>query len=199
MIPLIGLIGHPYSGKDTVGLYLAIRQKWMMAAFGDKIKLVAMQVYSLSLAQVTTQLKEVIDPRWNKSPRELMQGIGELRQIATPDTWIKPLFRDVVNPLLALNTPVVISDVRVAEEADAILQAGGVLWRVLRPNVTDLAKQKGMTPHTQNHRLEQALPAYATQAVLQNNADLEHLYWQIDDALANSQGSRNRTSLPHAS
>jgi hypothetical protein len=43
--PLIGLIGRPYVGKDTVAHYLIDRYRFVQCAFGDHIKLVAMQHY----------------------------------------------------------------------------------------------------------------------------------------------------------
>jgi hypothetical protein len=178
--PLIGLIGKPYVGKDTVAHYLIDRYRFVQCAFGDHIKLVAMQHYDLSLAQVTTSLKDRIDPRWNKTPREILQYVGRTSRHIAPRIWIDKLMNTIVTPMRASGQSIVISDVRDPMEADAIKAAEGILWRILRPEATILAQRYGMPPASQQDSLEQGLEGYPADQTLTNIGTLADLYRQVD-------------------
>lgn len=184
---LIGIAGRPYAGKDTVAHHLVQHYRFVHGAFGDPIKLVTMQLYGLSLAQVTTGLKDRIDPRWNKTPRELLQHTGRSARQAAPDVWVRHLMANLVHPMLACGQSVVISDVREPIEAEAIRKAGGILWRVHRPDADQIATRNGMTTASRGDQLEQGLEDLPVEAVLRNDDSLAALYRAIDNLMPQSR------------
>ena len=179
-LPLIGVCGLPYAGKDSIIQYLATQYQVMQCAFGDPIKLATMQIYGLSLAQVTTGLKDRVDPRWRKTPRELLQHTGATARQAAPHVWVHALMTTVVHPMLAAGLAVGISDVREPIEAEAIRAAGGIIWRVIRPDAKTIAQRLGMPTSSGNNPLEQGLEGIPVQATLVNDGTLDDLHRQID-------------------
>ena len=76
MKELIMITGHKRAGKDTMGDYLVEYHSYTkaqpMACFKDAIQ----QWFGFTGEQMNGRLKEVVDPRWGISPRELMQLFG---------------------------------------------------------------------------------------------------------------------------
>jgi len=169
---LIGLIGVKRSGKDTVADYLKEQYGFWKEAFAAKLKEIAKDLWDLSDEQVngTTEQKETVDPRWGKSPRELMQQLGtEVGRTCHDETWICYLMRHV-DGALEMGANVVITDVRFKNEARAVLAAGGALVRVARPGFDGDA-----------HASEQK--QIAVDFTLANDGDLDHLYREVDRCL----------------
>lgn len=82
---------------------------------------------------VDGDLKEVIIPEIGKSPRELFQTLGTEwgRQAVHPNLWVHLAARSI--ELALRRGPVVVDDVRFANEAVSILAMGGRVLEVLRP------------------------------------------------------------------
>lgn len=141
---LIGITGTRGSGKDT--LARALRDHgFVRAAFADKLKLVAMDLYQLTAAQVhgSQEEKETIDPRWGVSPRFILQQLGtEVGRSVHTETWTRYLL-DVDIPernqrmLAGLFGGFAITDVRFPSEAEAIRARGGIIVRVVRSSKDD--------------------------------------------------------------
>ena len=74
---IIGLIGTKGSGKDTVGSYLISNHMFTRYAFGDPVKQICKNLFSLTDEQLNDhKMKETIDTRWGISPRKMFQKIG---------------------------------------------------------------------------------------------------------------------------
>ena len=74
---IIGITGKAGSGKDTVADYLVKNHDFIKLSFAGILKQGMQILFNLSDDQLHHPLvKEKIDPRWGKSPRELMQWLG---------------------------------------------------------------------------------------------------------------------------
>jgi hypothetical protein len=131
---LIGLSGKSGSGKSTVGDYLEGAHGYVQFAFADALKDTVGQAFDFTQEQLYTNRKEVIDPRWGVSPRWCLQWLGtEILRTRFPDIWIKRLHGEMVDYLSqGGRRPIVVTDVRFRDEAEALKALGGVLVRIER-------------------------------------------------------------------
>lgn len=75
-----------------------------------------------------------------RSPRQVLQWWGtEYRRKQQADYWVQRLLANVQALRTAGTSHIIISDVRFANEAQAIRQQGGQIWRVHRPNLIPAA------------------------------------------------------------
>ena len=78
--------GKKTSGKDTAAKVLIEKYGLTQYAFADPIKKACKIIFMLSGEQLNGKLKEVIDTRWNMTPREMYQFVGtELFRISLPE------------------------------------------------------------------------------------------------------------------
>jgi len=136
---LIGLVGGKGVGKSTAASYLCENHGFVEYAIADPLKQTLMHMFSLTRRQLYGDLKEVVDPRWNVTPRTIMQRFGtdivrnnmheHFPEIEyNRSHWLK-LFE--MNRE-SLGNYVVVSDVRFADEATAIRDMGGMLIYISR-------------------------------------------------------------------
>lgn len=142
---IIGISGRAGAGKDEIAKILR-RHGYYRIAFADALKGAAQDIFSLSWDQLYGNEKEIVDPRWDKSPRQILQLLGTeaVRGVFGEDTWIKALrFKiealreregEAYNGVHTLRG-FVIPDVRFVNEADAVRDWGGEVWRVERPGI----------------------------------------------------------------
>jgi len=181
---LIGIIGVKNSGKDTVGSYLIENYGFTRYAFGDPVKQICKNLFSLSEEQLDRKLKETIDPRWDISPRQMFQKIGtEFGQFEIfklfPELKNKMKYRELwvklFNEWLINNEDkkrVVITDVRFKHEANFIKEKGGIIIKIRRNK--DLPDN-----HLSELELNQ-IPNELIDFDIDNNYELVDLYSQID-------------------
>lgn len=135
---IIGILGKKSSGKTTLAQAIAMETEVSLYAFADPLKSVCEIVYGLDWDQLHGDKKEVIDPRYNCTPRQIMQFVGTelFRKNPLPshasNVWIDCFHRTVKG---ASGVTTLIHDVRFKDEAAAIKEAGGVLIRVTRPSL----------------------------------------------------------------
>ena len=129
---LIGLTGYKGSGKDTAALGF-IENGFTRLAFADKIKEVIMDLFDITHDElVDPVLKEIPLSRWPyKSPRVIMQELGEGLKIVAPDLWVRRIEKRFLE-LRRANQDVIITDVRLPIEYDMIKKHGGEIYRVER-------------------------------------------------------------------
>jgi hypothetical protein len=182
--PLIGLIGKKRTGKDTFAAVLVEKFGFQRVALADPLR---EAVYRLNpivgtfplqhegIVRVREwRLQEVIDELgWEKAKdyvpevRAQLQRFGSdaIREI-DDQFWIRAAFARI-NALRKAGTPVVVTDVRFPNEADAIHYANGFLVRILRDLPDD----------GDSHASETALDDYAANVVLHNNNEVEDLQY----------------------
>lgn len=129
---LIGLSGKAGSGKSTAADYLTLWHGYHQFAFAGALKHVVQTVFPFTDSQMTCG-KEVVDPRCGRSPRWCLQHLGTAFREAWPEVWIWNLRREILD-FLALNgqRPIVVTDVRFEDEAEALKKMGAVLVRIER-------------------------------------------------------------------
>jgi hypothetical protein len=200
---IIGICGSIGAGKDTTADYLVNVHGFRRESFASTLKDAVASVFGWDrelLEGRTTHSRawrEQVDPWWsmrlnlpNLTPRWVLQfwGTEVVRRAFHDDTWIAAL----ENRLRTAQDHVVISDCRFPNEIKAIKRAGGIVVRVLRgpePEWYDAALGANSGIETDQALLKQ-LGIHASEtawigtefdAVLDNNASMDHLYAQITD------------------
>ena len=170
---IIGIAGQAESGKTTSTNYLLTKlgYPWTTDAFANPIKLMLEQIG----VDCSDENKKVVHPILGKTPRELMQslGTGWGRNLVDDDMWVK---------LLAERNPhgcLIISDVRMENEADFIRENGGIIIHL-----------KGRGGINSNHESEHPIIIQPEDYVVQNTSTFSHLRIRLDivvDSYMNSE------------
>lgn len=142
--PLIGLVGKKGSGKDTAAAALneATGGHYTCVACADPLREVVAKAFALDSRHMSGPAKERPGPM-GVSYRRGMQQMGMLfrEQVnellpevcaAPGEFWVEHLGRTLDRHLEA-GTPVIVTDVRFANEAEAIVRRGGILLHIDRP------------------------------------------------------------------
>lgn len=140
----VGVCGYKGAGKDTMATRLVERWGFERRALADPLKQAAAAIFGFTQDQLYGDLKEAVDPYWNLSPRQVLQWLGTegcreavggravesgaWSEDERNGLWIRALDR------ACRGLPrVVVPDVRYTNEAQFILDQGGLLVRVDRP------------------------------------------------------------------
>jgi len=117
----IGLIGLAGSGKDTAALALTERG-WRRIAFADRLKEIA---YELGW-----------DGLKDERGRKFLQDIGSIARAYDQQFWINEATQvlNYVSPAFR-KVPRVWTDVRFENEAQFVRDRGGIIIRVIRPDL----------------------------------------------------------------
>lgn len=160
--------------------------KWISMSFADKLKEVASIVFDIRKEYWNDpSIKASLINNYNLTGRDILQKIGEsFRKEISPDIWVDSLFSrydnlnyreysgDVVKPNL------IITDVRMPNEAQAIKDRGGILIRVDRE-----------TGYKDNHISETALDDYQDwDYIIDNNGTLEELINKVKELYDRTAG-----------
>ena len=157
--PLIGLIGRARSGKDTAAAALIEERGATRLAFADPLREIALAVNPMigtpalpgDLAPLRgVRLSTAIEALgWERAKdmipevRRFLQRLGTEggRAVLGENVWVDAAFAKVAD----VDGPVVFTDVRFPNEADAIREAGGLLVRVIRPGTAPVAAHTSET------------------------------------------------------
>lgn len=177
-ITVLGLSGYARAGKDTLADCLVANYGFTKKSFAQPMKdaLAALDPnidvdgYRLHLSTALDKIGWEPLKAMSTEIRPLLQRFGTEvgRQMFGENFWVD----------LALNSipdgdKVVFADVRFPNEADAIRELGGQVWRITRD---------GFGP-ANDHVSEHALNDYDFDARIDNNKDIEHLCSILDNLL----------------
>ena len=116
---IIGFMGLKQSGKTTAAEVLMQSNPYdiCLTSFAEPLKRSVKELFLFSNKQLTDpKLKEVVDPRWGKSPRQIMQLFGTdfVREMIKEDFWVQRMlsFIDKTDAKVF-----VLDDIRFSEEA----------------------------------------------------------------------------------
>lgn len=138
---LIGLIGNAGAGKSTVGEILERDYAFSKIRFAGPIKsMIRALLFEAGIEH--GRISEMLDGRLKetgcdelagKSPRYAMQTLGTEwgRDFLSQNFWVD-LTMHAVGNLQAMSKSVVVDDVRFPNEVNAIKDAGGRVFRVMR-------------------------------------------------------------------
>ena len=136
---LLAVCGKARSGKDTFADYLIKNYGFEKKAFADPLKEMCRALFMFNDEQLYGNLKEIIDERWNITPREALQKLGTefVREninnylpnldCIPKDFWLKRFqlwYED------NKDKNIIISDIRFANESELIKKLGGTIIRV---------------------------------------------------------------------
>lgn len=170
----IGLTGVAQSGKDSVAQVLVEEFGYTRVAFADGVREMALAIDPIILdlrmgeGGTVWRLSEVVQrmgwdaAKENDEVRRLLQRIGTdaVRNILGFDTWVDLGMKKAAE----VDGPVVFTDVRFPNEADAIFESGTIV-RVLRPDA----------PRVASHVSEESMSGYPVYRTILNNGTLDDL------------------------
>lgn len=157
---LIGFSGKKGSGKSFFADYLVNNKLFIKLSFASPLKEITKILFNLSDEDVKDPIKkELINPKFNASPRELMQWLGTdiMREEFNKkfnysgSIWIDSV-KDKVKILLDNNKDVVIDDVRFQNEVDMIHSLGGIVIN-LRNDLDNTLNNSTSTHSSENQKL----------------------------------------------
>lgn len=178
---IIGLSGYAQSGKDFTARTLTDVYGYERRAFADKIRKVLYSMnpdlpFDAGWGPNSTRLQVVVDlygwdeVKQSTEVRRLLQALGvSMREQVGENVWINAALSDVKK-----NKNYVITDVRFPNEAYAIRDLGGKIWRVQRPGVSPV----------NHHVSETAMDGFLYDGVLHNTpGDIEGFEKQLKELL----------------
>lgn len=177
--PLIGLSGRARTGKDTLARFLAEDHGYVRIAFADALR---EAVLALDPIVDPVPLPGDLSPRGPRRLSEVVEALGwegakdyapevrrSLQRYGTairaidPDFWIHVALEKIFH----MSAPVVVTDVRLPNEAEKIRDYGGFLVRVTRPGFDE--------PRPGEHESESALDDYPFGTYVRNIGTVEDL------------------------
>ncbi len=115
--------------------------------------------------------KEIVDERWNKSPRQLLQETGSLMRSIDKDIFVKNMQYKIDKNKKIL----VISDIRYDNEAELIKSNGGIIIKIMRPDAVTTIHNK--------HETEKGISENLVDHIVINDGTIEDLHSKIKSLL----------------
>ena len=145
---IIGFMGKAGAGKTTAALAV---QRFILGStiksFATPLKEAVKALFMFSDAQVygTFEEKVTVDPRWGVSPRKVLQKIGTdcIREMLCRDFHVKRMEAEIDS----CKETTLIDDVRFVDEAQMILDRGGILIAIRRPPEVEEAHASEQPPY----------------------------------------------------
>lgn len=133
---IIGFMGLAGAGKTTAAQLISEHYpgKCVVLSFATPLKRTVKDLFLLSDEQVygAPEVKNEVDPRWGKSPRQIMQIVGTdcVREMILSDFWVRRMAEEIKQTSRKV---ILIDDIRFVDEAKLVLAEGGKTVHVHRP------------------------------------------------------------------
>lgn len=165
------MLGHQARvGKDTLANELEAKDGFKRIAFADKLKEVCMDLYNLSYDQMYGDLKNEVDTRFNKTPRQILQYVGQSLFGVDPAVWVKYACKKALE-----SDRVVFTDFRFVHEVNAVKDyfkdnqdVKVVTIKITRNGIGDFTGKED--------RSEIELLEYNWDYIVSNNESIDDLY-----------------------
>ena len=166
---LILMLGHQAGvGKDTLAELLVANAFFTRFAFSDKLKSVCADLYDLSHDQLHGTLKNVVDERYNMTPRQILQTVGQDQFKINKCVWVDYVCKQIEKLNLQL---IVITDFRFPHEIERMTK-NFPFARILPIKIT--RQTAGFTGSSDLS--ETALLEFDWYHIIDNNGTKEDLY-----------------------
>lgn len=138
---IIGLTGRAGSGKDSAAAYLCLRYGFVQTSFAEALKDTAAHLLDAAGVDYAHLFEHALKEQpiaelHGASGRQILQTLGDWGRALHPDWWITILARrlglDGGTASAPVHARIVISDVRLPNEAAWLAARGGVLMRLHR-------------------------------------------------------------------
>lgn len=176
---IIGLAGAAGAGKDTVAMHLCGERQFIALALADPLYDMISAMTGIAPERLADRAVKETALGWlGTSPRRMLQTLGTEwgRGTLGDDVWVKHLFRRIA--AFGEHENFVITDVRFANEAQAIRARGGRIIEVVRP--TPLA---GVPDEARQHSSEAGVPDDLIDVTIVNDTDIAGLLGRVDKAI----------------
>ena len=168
---LVGLCGHSGVGKDVASQVLVDGYGFRRIAVADHLKCVTALAFALDHEQLWGDRRNQVDARWGRTPREMYQLLGDALRSIAPDAVTRGWVAEV-RTSLEVGVAVVVPDIRLPAERDAVTALGGILVRVVSPG-------RGLVGTVSTHHTERASDDFEVDAELDNSGSLTELQGQV--------------------
>ena len=177
---LIGIIGRSRSGKDTTAnIIMSIySDQYTLQRFAQPIKNALKEIYDFTPEQLEDDEKELIDERYNITPRQAMQEMTahylkkhggaffSERVFTAFDISVSASVSASIsasdNANVSAPFGIIIPDVRYEHDINAIRNRGGIIIKVIRPSLTA----------TQQHTVEDNIQSFEADYTIVNDCDI---------------------------
>ena len=138
MPEILGLVGYARSGKDSVASILIEEYGFERVSFADPIR---NAVYTLNpyVTEAGLRIQPLIDILGWDAVKVQYQEVRRLLQVfgteVAREQWSDSFWVDLGFSKMQPDGKYVITDVRFPNEAEAVRNRGGILWRIHRPGV----------------------------------------------------------------
>jgi adenylate kinase family enzyme len=175
---LIAFTGRAGSGKDTAADFLTREYGFHKTAFAAALKASARSKFGLSEWHTDTEEgKRTFIPAWGMTVRRLLQveGTEATRNFYGTDFWVKrwEMTYRVLQDSGIEN--IVVVDCRFEEEAQAILELGGYVIEITRPDPT----QTGLVGAEAAHSSEAGVSKDLLDFSISNDGSQEDLFRKV--------------------
>ena len=183
-------MGQAQSGKDSVALHLG-EHGFKKMSFAAKLKQVCKELFMFEDAQLeTTNGKAIIDPRYDLTPRTVLQKVGIFFRELYKDIWVDYLMSEIDGPDIknwdGSYSNIVITDVRFLNEVKAVKERNGVIIRLIREDYQALqGKEAQHASETEQLNVPDELIDLTVSA---KTGELEKLYKDVTDFLLKKAG-----------
>jgi hypothetical protein len=213
---VVGFVGFISSGKDTAADYLVNYHQFRRDSFANALKDAVSAVFGWDRVLLegrtaeSREWREKVDTWWadrlnmpDLTPRWVLQhwGTEVCRQGFHDDIWIASL----EHRILKTRDNIVITDVRFPNEITAIRNAGGIVVRIKRgpdpewyqdainvnagPTNMSWAISKWKIEELKIHASETAWIGLPTDATINNDSTIDHLFSQLEQLIKNQESS----------
>lgn len=200
---LVAITGKKGSGKDTAADYLCNHYGFEKYSLADPIKKAIQHLFQLDKDQLWGDRKDEMDSSYGLTPRKIMQVFGgefidDMLYDLIPElekkvprgmlkvflfkkwNFMKTYFDSVLSDALDFNSDyrnhlynVVISDMRYVIESEAINDMGGIIWKVVRPDLEG----------DDDHASESEVDDIKADELLMNDGSIQELHQLIDEIM----------------
>lgn len=188
-VPVLGIHAKAYSGKSEAEKFFKATGL-LTIAYADRAKAAAQQAFGLTDQEAwDSRYKEIVIERLGMTPREIFQRFGTAicRDQVNLDLWVRNTMRDIANAFdwardgsdannwKAPYRGVVITDVRMQNEAEAVRALGGHIIHMTRDDKVVERAAGEYRPTDQDHLSEQTLPMAANDYRVANDGSVDAL------------------------